>query len=377
MARNWNWLRSLGVVPNTYKLIGGKAAHISCLVRVDLRTNVCAAPSRAAVERARALCCVADDMAAGFPNARRAFGGSYSQAREDWALFEQFSSYWNSSSHRGVFLEMGALDGWTHSNSLAYERWLNWTGVLIEANPDSCVELFERRRSGATVNLCTAISNGSSVAFERSGLREVFAAKDQMSAEYRKRWRRTSGKEVVVPGQPLGRLLRMVGLTHIDAAANERADARIAIGARVRQGAVALRGSNSAQEAPAAAAAERALCAARAVADRGAVLIVGARAAVDAAGELGAAEGWKSEEAGAEVAAGGGVIVARGWKHRCSLRRAPSGEKRDARNTHTQSSHGEGQDRAAFTRHVVQEAQELRQRTEASCEKGQDRAAGR
>ena len=52
---------------------------------------------------------------------------------------------------------------------------------------------------------------------ERSGLREVFAAKDQMSAEYRKRWRRTSGKEVVVPGQPLGRLLRMVGLTHIDA----------------------------------------------------------------------------------------------------------------------------------------------------------------
>ena len=156
-------------------------------------------------------------MAAGFPNARRAFGGSYSQAREDWALFEQFSSYWNSSSHRGVFLEMGALDGWTHSNSLAYERWLNWTGVLIEANPDSCVELFERRRSGATVNLCTAISNGSSVAFERSGLREVFAAKDQMSAEYRKRWRRTSGKEVVVPGQPLGRLLRMVGLTHIDA----------------------------------------------------------------------------------------------------------------------------------------------------------------
>ncbi len=34
---------------------------------------------------------------------------------------------------------------------------------------------------------------------------------------------------------------------------------------------------------------------------------MGARAAVDAAGELGAAEGWKSEEAGAEVAAGGGV----------------------------------------------------------------------
>ena len=36
---------------------------------------------------------------------------------------------------RGTFLEMGALDGELFSNSWAFERALNWTGVLIEANP--------------------------------------------------------------------------------------------------------------------------------------------------------------------------------------------------------------------------------------------------
>ena len=160
-------------------------------------------------------------MSQAFPSARQAFGGSYSQAREDWALYEQFHEHW-SRDFRGVFVEMGALDGVSHSNSLAYERWLNWTGVLIEANPSSCAELFERRRSGATVNLCTAIANSTtrSVTFEQGAYQATFAAKDAMSASYRAHWHTSGAKarrEVVVPAQPLGRLLRMVGVAKVDA----------------------------------------------------------------------------------------------------------------------------------------------------------------
>lgn len=36
----------------------------------------------------------------------------------------------------GYFLDLGALDGRTHSNSLMLERKYGWNGICIEANPD-------------------------------------------------------------------------------------------------------------------------------------------------------------------------------------------------------------------------------------------------
>ena len=38
---------------------------------------------------------------------------------------------------RGVFVEMGALDGFDKSNTFALERCLGWDGVLIEAEAAS------------------------------------------------------------------------------------------------------------------------------------------------------------------------------------------------------------------------------------------------
>ena len=39
---------------------------------------------------------------------------------------------------RGVFVEMGALDGFDKSNTYALERCLGWDGVLIEAEAAKC-----------------------------------------------------------------------------------------------------------------------------------------------------------------------------------------------------------------------------------------------
>lgn len=46
----------------------------------------------------------------------------------------------------GVFVEFGAYDGLLHSNSLYFERELNWTGLLIEANPEKYKELELNRK---------------------------------------------------------------------------------------------------------------------------------------------------------------------------------------------------------------------------------------
>ena len=48
----------------------------------------------------------------------------------------------------GFFIEAGAYDGEVFSNTLFYELKQNWTGLLIEPNPDAFEELNKK------VSLC-------------------------------------------------------------------------------------------------------------------------------------------------------------------------------------------------------------------------------
>lgn len=51
----------------------------------------------------------------------------------------------------GIFLEMGALDGITFSNTLMFEQCLGWDGLLVEANPTSFAKLKENRPCAVTI----------------------------------------------------------------------------------------------------------------------------------------------------------------------------------------------------------------------------------
>jgi FkbM family methyltransferase len=46
----------------------------------------------------------------------------------------------------GVFVDIGAYDGVTFSNTLMLEREREWTGICIEPLPDICAELQKNRR---------------------------------------------------------------------------------------------------------------------------------------------------------------------------------------------------------------------------------------
>ena len=96
------------------------------------------------------------------------------QDGEDLALLE----YFFSEQKEGTFLEMGALDGKTFSNSYAFEA-LGWRGVLVEANPESCVKLFENRPRATCI--CSAVSiNSEPVTFETGKDAAVFAGLETM-----------------------------------------------------------------------------------------------------------------------------------------------------------------------------------------------------
>jgi hypothetical protein len=48
-----------------------------------------------------------------------------------------------------LFMEMGAFDGVSESNTLLFERCLNWTGILVEANPTMFPKLALAHRTGS------------------------------------------------------------------------------------------------------------------------------------------------------------------------------------------------------------------------------------
>ncbi|XP_068222502.1 uncharacterized protein [Palaemon carinicauda] len=54
----------------------------------------------------------------------------------------------------GFFIECGALDGETRSNTLVFEKRLGWSGVLIEGDPKNFELVTKKNRKAWTVNGC-------------------------------------------------------------------------------------------------------------------------------------------------------------------------------------------------------------------------------
>ena len=65
-------------------------------------------------------------------------GGQFGQARKLEELLQ--------GKKGGFFIEAGAVDGQTLSNSLLFELNHNWTGLLVEANPYSYNDLVNKNR---------------------------------------------------------------------------------------------------------------------------------------------------------------------------------------------------------------------------------------
>ena len=57
----------------------------------------------------------------------------------------------------GFFVECGALDGETRSNTLYFERHLNWSGLLVEADPLNFVKMEVKKRKAYLSPTCLSI----------------------------------------------------------------------------------------------------------------------------------------------------------------------------------------------------------------------------
>lgn len=80
--------------------------------------------------------------------------GSYSQYGQDLVVAELFSGF-----EEGTFVDIGANDGSTFSNSLLFEE-RGWHGICIEPHP-SIFKILQGNRSCNLVNCCIAERDGT------------------------------------------------------------------------------------------------------------------------------------------------------------------------------------------------------------------------
>ena len=62
--------------------------------------------------------------------------------------------YYSGSKYGGFFIEAGAYDGETLSNTLFLEVKRNWTGILVEPNPDNYDILQSLNRKASSIDTC-------------------------------------------------------------------------------------------------------------------------------------------------------------------------------------------------------------------------------
>lgn len=108
----------------------------------------------------------------------------YSQFRQDEFLNEVILNH----KKGGFFIDIGAHDGVTISNSLYFEKFLHWEGICIEPNPEVFRKLQANRRSN-NLNVCIGNDNKTVKFTQITGYSEMLSGiSDAYDERHRKRF---------------------------------------------------------------------------------------------------------------------------------------------------------------------------------------------
>ena len=135
---------------------------------------------------------------------------SFSQEGEDMALYNRFFNYKN-----GFFIELGAMDGVIYSNTLFFEKYLNWTGVLIEPTPDQFQKLTVNRPNCHNFNFAISLIDGE---VEFVGGSALGGMTHTMIDYHREAWKleESFGKPFLVKSKPIKDVVKDLNIEMVD-----------------------------------------------------------------------------------------------------------------------------------------------------------------
>jgi len=127
---------------------------------------------------------------------------SKSQQGEDAFLWQYFGDMCG-----GSYIELGALDGITFSNSHIFNRALNWSGVLIEASPTNAALLMGNRPNDTCINAAVCQMAGVVHYLEGGAVGGIW---EFMPDSFRNYWHKgkTMSDSIEVPCAPLSEIVR-------------------------------------------------------------------------------------------------------------------------------------------------------------------------
>lgn len=122
---------------------------------------------------------------------------------------------------RGVFIDIGAHDGVTHSNSFYFERHHAWSGICIEPNP----VVFERLVANRTCNcenVCisdtekmVAFTSISGYSEMLSGISDSYDERHKERISQELKLKGGAVKEIEVPALPIASLIMKYNLKEV------------------------------------------------------------------------------------------------------------------------------------------------------------------
>lgn len=132
----------------------------------------------------------------------------YSQARQDEIVFDIVQK------SGGFFIDMGANNGQFLSNSLWLERHHNWTGLLIEADPELCQRIDKLKRHAWRLCGCICKENKAVTFIKDLNHKKNGAVKSQTNKHHMELLNRTNA--ITVPCFNLENVLSVIKTHHID-----------------------------------------------------------------------------------------------------------------------------------------------------------------
>lgn len=96
----------------------------------------------------------------------------FSQSGQDKFIYERF---FKSKKDFGFFVEVGAHDGLTYSNTYFFEKELNWRGICIEPLPHIFKKLQKNRPASICINGCISDQPGKTQFLSVTGYSEMLS----------------------------------------------------------------------------------------------------------------------------------------------------------------------------------------------------------
>ncbi|KAK2154876.1 hypothetical protein LSH36_255g03008 [Paralvinella palmiformis] len=116
----------------------------------------------------------------------------------------------------GFFVECGATDGVTFSDTLHFERSRNWTGLLVEAEPTAFADLLRNKRDSFVTNACLSPSDHAAVLeFARVNDTTLSGLIDHLRVNDRDK-RSEIRNIIAVQCFPLASMLRAINVSRVD-----------------------------------------------------------------------------------------------------------------------------------------------------------------